>query len=78
MNNEPSQESAPFMLASPIASLVLSLLDRVQFQDLLDEPSPEASRSSTPIFESIKTKRKHKLKEFILDKDLFIGPKTKD
>jgi hypothetical protein len=59
MNDESSQELAPFMLTSPIVSLALSLLDSVQFQDLLDEPSPEASRSSTPS-EPTKTKRKRK------------------
>jgi hypothetical protein len=59
MNDESSQESAPFMPTSPTVSSALSLLDSVQFQDLLDEPSPEASRSSTPS-EPTKTKRKRK------------------
>jgi hypothetical protein len=78
INNEPNQELAPFISTSPIVSSVLSLLDNVQSQDLLDKPSPETSRSSILIFESTKTKRKHKLKKFILDEDLFIGPKIKE
>jgi hypothetical protein len=60
MNDELSQELAPFMPTSLIVSLVLSLLDSVQFQDLLDEPSPEPSRSSIPVSEPTKSKRKRK------------------
>ena len=59
MNDELSQELAPFILTSPIVSSALSLLDSVQFKDYLDELSPEASRSSIPS-EPTKTKRKRK------------------
>jgi hypothetical protein len=57
INDKSSQESAPFMPNSLTISSALSILDSVQFQDLLDEPSAEPSRSSTPS-EPTKTKRK--------------------
>jgi hypothetical protein len=60
INDESSQESAPFILTSPTVSSALSLLNSVQFQDLLDEPSPKPSRSSTLVSEPTKSKRKRK------------------